>query len=67
MKKLLARHLKDVPQEMQEKIAKVAADNPELITKIMGEVETEVKNGKDYMAAAKDVAVRYKDELSALI
>lgn len=67
MKKLLEKHLKDVPREMQDKIAKVASDNPELITKIMKEVEVEVKNGKDYMSAAKDVAVRYKDELSSLI
>ncbi len=67
MKKLLEKHLKDVPQEMQDKIAKVASDNPELITKIMKEVEEEVKSGKDYMSAAKDVAVRYKDELSSLI
>ncbi|TSC55053.1 MAG: hypothetical protein LiPW30_519 [Parcubacteria group bacterium LiPW_30] len=67
MKKMLERQLKDIPKEMQDKIVKVASENPELISKIMGEVEVEVKNGKDYMSAAKDVAVKYKDQLSSLI
>lgn len=67
MKKMLERQLKDIPKEMQDKIVKVASENPELISKIMGEVEVEVKNGKDYMSAAKDVAVKYKDRLSSLI
>ncbi len=67
MKKMLERQLKDIPKEMQDKIVKVASENPELISKIMEEVEVEVKNGKDYMSAAKDVAVKYKDQLSSLI
>jgi len=67
MKKMLERQLKDIPKEMQDKIVKVASENPELISKIMGEVEVEVKNGKYYMSAAKDVAVKYKDQLSSLI
>jgi|RifOxyD1_1024033.scaffolds.fasta_scaffold54267_2 hypothetical protein len=67
MKKLLEKQLKDIPKEMQDKIVKVASENPELISKIMGEVEAEVKGGKDYMSAAKDVAVKYKDQLSSLI
>lgn len=66
MKKMLERQLKDIPKEMQDKVVKVASENPELISKIMSEVEAEVKNGKDYMSAAKDVAMKYKDQLSSL-
>jgi len=57
----------NMDKEMQDKIVKVASENPELISKIMGEVEAEVKGGKDYMSAAKDIAVKYKDQLSSLI
>ncbi len=67
MKKMLASQMKGVPQAEQDKIFAMIEKNPDLFTKIAKEVETEMKNGKDQMAATMEVVKRYEKDLKGLM
>ncbi len=67
LKKTLASQLKGVPQEQQDKILKAVEENPDLFQKIALEMQSEMKKGKDQMAAAMSVMPKYQEELSRLM
>lgn len=65
VKKMLERQLKDAPPEQKEMIMTLMEKNPELLEKISKEMQAEMKNGKDQMAAAMKVMPKYQKELQA--
>ncbi len=67
MKKMLASQMKGVPQAEQDKIFGMVEKNLDLFTKIAKEVEAEIKNGKEQMAATMEVVKRYEKELKGLM
>jgi BMFP domain-containing protein YqiC len=67
LKKLLASKMQGVPQAEQDKIFGMMEKNPDLFQKIAEDVQSEMKNGKDQMAATMDVVKKYEAELKGLI
>ncbi len=67
MKKLLERQLKNAPADQREMIMTLLEKNPALFEKIAKEMQTEMKSGKDQMAAAMKVMPKYQAELRALM
>jgi hypothetical protein len=63
IKKMMQKHMANVPPEQQEKMLKVVEQNPELFQKMAAEIQAEMKTGKDQMAAAMSVAQKYQAEL----
>ncbi len=66
-KKLLERQLKDAPAEQKELIMTLLEKNPKLFEKIALEMQTEIKSGKDQMAAAMKVMPKYQKEIQAIM
>lgn len=66
MKQLIKSKMKDVPADQQEMIMAMLEKNPELFTKIAGEIQAKVKSGKDQMAAAMEVMQAHQAELQAI-
>ncbi len=67
MRKLLERQLKNAPPEQRELVMTLMEKNPELLEKIAGEMQAEIKAGKTQMAAAMKVMPKYQKELQALM
>ncbi len=59
--------MKDVPADQREMIIGLVEKNPDLFQTIAKEVESEMANGKDQMAATMAVMQRYQTELQALM
>jgi len=66
MKKMLAPHLKGVPQPEQDKLFAMIEENPALFQKIAEETQEEMKRGTDQMAAVMKVAKKYESDLKGL-
>ena len=66
VRKLIESKMKDVPPEQREMIIGMMEKNPELFQKIAQEVEVEMKQGKDQMAATMAVMQKYQSELKKL-
>lgn len=64
---MLKRQMKDVPEREQERMLKMVEKNPELFQKIALEIQEEMKNGKDQMAATMTVTQKYQNELKELM
>ena len=67
MKQMMKSQIKKLPVDQQAIAHKVVDENPELLMKIAEEVQAEMKQGKDQMAALMIVAERHKDEMQALM
>jgi hypothetical protein len=67
MRKLLERLLKDAPPDQRELIMTMVERDPKLFEKIATEMQAEMKNGKDQMAAAMKVLPKYQAELKAIM
>lgn len=67
MRKMMASQLKGVPQADQDKIFAMIEKDPAFFQKIAEEVQTEMKNGKDQMAATMDVVKRHEANLKKLM
>lgn len=67
MRKLLEKQLKDAPAEQRELIMTLLEKDPKLFEKIAGEMQAEIKAGKNQMAAAMKVMPKYQAELKALM
>ena len=67
MKKLLEKQLKNAPAEQRELIMTLIEKDPKLFEKIAGEMQAEIKAGKNQMAAAMKVMPKYQAELRALM
>ena len=67
MRKMLASKMKGVPQAEQDKIFNMIEKNPDFFQKIGTEIQAEMKNGKDQMAATQVVVKKYETEFKGLI
>jgi hypothetical protein len=67
MRKILERQLKDVPAEQRELIMTMVEKDPKLFEKIATEMQAEMKNGSNQMAAAMKVLPKYQAQLQALM
>ncbi len=67
MRKMMASQLKGVPQADQDKIFAMIEKDPAFFQKIAEEVQAEMKNGKDQMAATMDVVKRHEANLKKLM
>jgi hypothetical protein len=67
LRKMLESKMKGVSKEDQDKIFTMLEKNPQFFQKIGGEVETEMKKGKDQMAATMEVLKRYETDLKNLM
>ena len=66
MKRMIKSQMKNVPVDQQAKILSMVEKNPELFQKIAKEVQTEMKSGKNQMAATIEVMKRHQNELKGL-
>ncbi len=66
MKKMLKSKMKGVPEAEQDRIIEMVEKNPDLFQKIALEIQSEMKNGKDQMAATMQVMKKYESELRAI-
>lgn len=64
MKKMLKKQMAGVPEAEQEKMMGMIEKNPDLFQKIAMEIQAEMKNGKDQMAATMEVTQKYQTELA---
>ena len=67
MKALLKQQLKQFPQDMQDKIMKIAEENPELLQKIATEIKSKIDSGMDKQNATMAVVGKYQNELKDLL
>jgi len=67
VRKLVESKMKDVPKDQRDMIVGMVEKNPELFQTIAGEVEAEMKSGKDQMEATMTVMQRHQSELQALM
>lgn len=67
LRKMLESKLKGVSKEDQDKIFAMLEKNPDFFQKIGGEVEEEMKKGKDQMAATMEVVKRHENDLRGLM
>jgi len=67
MKKMMAKQMKGVPPEEQERIMKAVQENPELFQKIGVEIQEKIKEGKDQMSAAMEVMQAHQEELKKVM
>lgn len=67
MKQMLKRQMKGVPEAEQEKMIAMIEKDPELFQKIALEIQSEMKSGKDQMAATMSVTKKYESELRELM
>ena len=68
MKKVLDSQLKQVPEKYRVMIMEFVDKNPELVQKVMTEMQAELKsNGNNQMAAAQKVLPKYQKEIMAVM
>ncbi|MCA9367659.1 hypothetical protein KC887_05380 [Candidatus Kaiserbacteria bacterium] len=66
MRKVLESQLKNVPEQYRKMIMEFLDKNPELVQKVMGEMQAELKsNGNNQQAAALKVLPKYQSEIMA--
>ncbi len=67
MRKMLERQTKNLPKDQQEQLMSMLEKDPDLFMKIAGEVQAEMKKGKDQMSAAMIVMPKYQARLKELM
>lgn len=67
MKAMMARQLKHLPKEMQEKVLSVVEQNPEFFEKMAREIKERTDKGEDKMMASQAVAMQYQQELMQMM
>lgn len=65
--KIIKSKLAGLPERERQKIAEIMTKNPELLNKIASEMQSEMKSGKDQMAAVMAVAKKYENELKGIL
>ena len=63
MKKMVQRQIKDMPQDQQDMIMQLVAENPKLLKTISDEIQVKTKKGIDQQTAMMQVMMDHKDEL----
>lgn len=64
---MLASKMKNIPEDMRERIVSLVEHNPDLFIKIAQEVKEEIDGGKDEMTAAIGVLKRHGGALRTVI
>ena len=67
MRKMLQSKMKDVPEEMQEKLFAAIEKNPEFFKRVAEEIQGKKKGGRDQMSAVMEVIGSHQEELQALM
>lgn len=67
MQKMVENQLKSLPPEKREKIISLISNNPEFFTQMAEDIQKELANGKDKMAAAMAVAQKNEQRLKELL
>ena len=67
MRKMLERQTKNLPKDQQEQVMMMLEKDPDLFMKIAGEMQAEMKKGKDQMSAAMIVMPKYQARLKELM
>jgi hypothetical protein len=63
MKKMLQKQLKDLPKDQQDMWMALIEKNPKLFEDIAKDMQAEMKNGANQMAAAMKVMPKYQAQL----
>ncbi len=64
---MLKSKLKHLPKEQQDKIIAVIEKNPDFFENIAKKIDARVKQGKDQMAATREVMREHQAELQKLM
>jgi predicted DNA-binding protein len=67
MKKMMKNQLKQVPEDQRVMMEKMIEENPDLLLELAKDVQKEMKDGKDQMAALMSVSEKNKDKLQEII
>lgn len=67
MKKLLKSKMKDIPETEQEKMLRAIEKNPDFFQNVAMEVQAKVKEGKDQVAATREVMQKHQAELKKIM
>ena len=67
MKAMMAKQLKGMPPQMQEKVLALVEQNPEFFEKMAKEIKERTDRGEDKMMAAQTVAMQYQGELMKMM
>jgi protoheme ferro-lyase len=66
-KQLMARQLKNLPADQQQKVLEIFEKNPEFFTGLAEKIQTRVAKGESQMAAVMAVVSEHKAELEKLM
>lgn len=67
LKSMLARQMKGVPQEQQDKIFAMIEKNPDFFTKIAEQVQEKVNGGMSRDQAIQQIMMTHQDELRGMM
>jgi len=67
MKAMMAKQLKGMPKDMQDKVIALVEKNPEFFEKMAKEIKERTDKGEDKMMASQAVAMRYQQELMKMM
>lgn len=63
----MAKQLKGMPKDMQDKVIALVEKNPEFFEKMAKEIKERTDKGEDKMMASQAVAMRYQQELMKMM
>ncbi len=66
LKAMMAKQLKGLPKEMQDKVIGMVEKNPEFFTKMAKQIQERVKRGENQMMAMQTVAKEHQAELQKM-
>lgn len=67
MKAMMAKQLKGMPKDMQEKVLNLVEQNPEFFENMAKEIKTRTDRGEDKMMASQAVAMQHQQELMKMM
>lgn len=66
LKAMMAKQLKGLPKDMQEKVIGMVEKNPEFFTAMAKKIQERVKRGENQMMAMQAVAKEHQAELQKM-
>ena len=67
IKQAMRVQLSKLPTEQRGFLENAFEKNPDLLLNIAAELQEKIKEGKDQMTAAREIAVKYQKELGGMI
>jgi len=67
MKAMMAKQLKGMPKDMQDKVLNLVEKNPDFFKKMADEIKARTDRGEDKMMASQAVAMQYQQELMKMM